>query len=135
MPDNDDEIFYDDPTPVQMLHERVEGISPRRAQLRPNGDNRNQNNPALRNERGRDAGNLNGGVDAEVAAPHRRQVRFDADTLRRGRSAGPAPEIPHVLPAAPERSAQMRDRLRDIHRLDDNGDDIIENVDRENDGN
>ena len=78
---------------------------------------------------------MNGGVDAEVAAPHRRQVRFDADTLRRGRSAGPAPEIPHVLPAAPKRSAQMRDHLRDIHRLDDNGDDIIENVDCENDGN
>ena len=37
--------------------------------------------------------------------------------LRQGRSAGPAPVIPHVLPAQPERSAQMRRQLAQIHGL------------------
>ena len=44
------------------------------------------------------------------AAPQNaRDVRFEdpqGNNLRRGRSAGPAPHVPHVLPAAPERSAK-----------------------------
>ena len=64
------------------------------------------------------------------AAPQNaREVRFEdpqRDNLRRGRSAGPAPHIPHVLPAQPERSAQMRRQLAQIHGLiNENGNDEI----------
>ena len=37
--------------------------------------------------------------------------------LRQGRSAGPAPVIPHELPEKPEQSAQMRKQLAQIHGL------------------
>ena len=57
------------------------------------------------------------------APQNARDVRFvDPREInpRRGRSAGPAPHIPHVLPAQPERSAQMRRELREIHGLTEN---------------
>ena len=57
------------------------------------------------------------------APQNARDVRFEDPqgiNLRRSRSAGPAPRIPHVLPAQPERSAQMRRELREIHGLTEN---------------
>ena len=111
---SDDGMIYDDSMPAP-LRNRIAGPNqPPLAQ--PN------NEPMLngRNERRDGQGGINrAAVEAEAAAPAHR-VRFDENNLRRGRSGGPAPEIPHVLPSAPERSAQMRRDLRIIHGLENN---------------
>ena len=93
--------------------------------------------PALHDGRkwGRKGGRNNVGAQALEA---KQRVRFvgpqrddanlrDNANLRQGRSAGPAPVIPNVLPAQPERSAQMRRQLAKIHGL------INENENRNDD--
>ena len=40
--------------------------------------------------------------------------------MKSGRSAGSAPYMPHVLPAQPEKSTQMRRKLAEIHCLTEN---------------
>ena len=68
----------------------------------------NQNNRVA--EQGRNA------VEAE-RAPAERYVRFEP---RQTRSRGPAPNIPNVLPNAPERSAAVREELIRIHDAHEN---------------
>ena len=48
---------------------------------------------------------------------NRKVVRFNLETpvSRSTRSKGPAPELPNVLPAAPEYSSKVRRELSEIH--------------------
>ena len=109
----DEHIVLDEPTP-EVLPPRV-GNPVNRERPMPNeaaGNNRampeGQNNRVA--EQGRNA------VEAE-RAPAERNDRLEP---RQTRSRGPAPNIPHVLPSAPERSAQLREELRQIHNAHEN---------------
>ena len=118
-------IVYDEPSPSDN-RTRMEANQPPHA--------RQNDIPVLHDgrKRGRRGGRNNVGTHALEA---QQRVRFegpqrddanlrDNANLRRGRSAGPAPMIPHVLPAQPERSAQMRRQLAQIHGLvNENGND------------
>ena len=127
---NDNEnsmIVYDEPSPSDN-RVRMEANQPPHA--------RQNDIPALNDgrNRGRRGGRNNVGAQALEAqqrvrfeGPHRDDANLRENAnLRRGRSAGPAPVIPHVLPAQPERSAQMRRQLQQIHGLineNENGND------------
>ena len=107
--DFDDHIVLDEPTPPRV------GNPVNRERPMPNeaaGNNRampnGQNNRVA--EQGRNA------VEAE-RAPAERNVRFEP---RQTRSRGPAPNIPNVLPNAPERSAAVREELIRIHDAHEN---------------
>ena len=70
-------------------------------------------NPFIKNgieQQGRNA------VEAE-RAPAERNARLEPHQTR---SKGPAPNIPHVLPNAPERSAAVREELIQIHNAHEN---------------
>ena len=79
-------------------------VSVRLKRAMPSG----QNNRVA--EQGRNA------VEAE-RAPAERNVRFEP---RQTRSNGPAPNIPNVLPNAPERSAAVCEELIRIHDAHEN---------------
>ena len=99
-------IVYDEPSPSDN-RVRMEANQPPHA--------RRNDIPALNDGRNRGRRGGRNNVEAQALEAQQR-VRFegrhrddanlrDNANLRRGRSAGPAPVIPHVLPAQPERSA------------------------------
>ena len=119
-------IVYDEPSPSDN-RVRMEANQPPHA--------RQNDIPALNDGRNRGRRGGRNNVRAHALEAQQR-VRFegpqrddanlrDNANLRRGRSAGPAPVIPHVLPAQPERSQQMRRRLAEIHGLIENENDEI----------
>ena len=97
-----------------MLDEPTPEVIPPRVGNPVNREHNNRATPGGQNNRVAEQGR--NAVEAE-RAPAERNARLEP---RQTRSKGPAPNIPHVLPNAPERSAAVREELIQIHNAHEN---------------